>query len=102
MARAIRGPSTVGSTVLAYYTGVRSFAEAGPDTLCYMAVFVLVNGMARFIFPSVAAVAAGHISHRMMLLTGGMVLLAAAACSWRQMRDGRIPRPARVPSGDGD
>jgi hypothetical protein len=78
MARVIRGPSTVGSMVLAYYTGVHSFADAGPDTSRYMAAFVLVNGMARFIFPSVAALAAGHISHRMMLLAGGMAVLAAA------------------------
>jgi hypothetical protein len=92
MARVIRGPSTVGSMVLAYYTGVHSFAEAGPDTSCYMAVFVLVNGMARFIFPSVAAVAAGHISHRMMLLTGGLVVLAAAAMFLAS--DARWPNPA--------
>lgn len=91
LARIVRGPSTVGSMVLAYYTGVHSFAEAGPETSCYMAAFVLVNGMARLIFPTAAALAAGHISHRMILLAGGMAVLAAAGLFLAS--DARLPSP---------
>jgi hypothetical protein len=91
LARMIRGPSTVGSLVLSYYTGVHSFADAGPDTSRYMAAFVVVNGLARFIFPSLAALAAGHISHRMILLTGGLTVLAAAGLF--AAADARWPNP---------
>jgi len=79
LARVIRGPSTVGSMVLAYYTGVHSFTEPGPDTSSYMAAFVLINGMARLLSPSLAAIAVAHMPHRAILLTGGIGVLAAAA-----------------------
>jgi MFS family permease len=78
-ARIIRGPATVGSMVLAYYTGVHAFARPGGDTSRYMSVLLLVNGLARLLAPTTTALVAGHLSHRMILLLGGIGVLTASA-----------------------
>jgi len=80
VARVIRGPATVGSMVLAYYTGVHSFSRPGPDTSRYMAAFVLVNGIARLIAPTATALLSVHLSHRAILFFGAIGVLAASAC----------------------
>ena len=77
-ARTLRGPATVGSMVLAGYTGIHSFARPGPDTTRYMAVLFLVNGVARLVAPSAAACCAGHLSRPAILLCGGLTVLAAS------------------------
>jgi MFS family permease len=81
IARMIRGPALVGSMVLAVYTGVHRFARPGPDTSFYMSALFLVNGIARFSAPIAAALLVGHVSHRTILLSGGLVVLAASALS---------------------
>jgi MFS family permease len=80
-ARILRGPAMVGSMVLAVYTGVHRFARPGPDTSFYMSALFFVNGIARFSAPIAAAVLVNHISHRTILLSGGLLILAAAAWS---------------------
>ena len=78
-ARICRGPATVGSMVLTFYTGVHSFASPGPDTSRYTAVQFSVNGVARLTAPAAAAFLSGHMSHRSMLLSGSLGVLAASA-----------------------
>jgi len=78
-ARAIHGPAMVGSMVLMVDTGIHSFARPGPDTSRYMAMLFLVNGLARLLAPSVTAMASGHLSHRMILLIGGLTMWGSAA-----------------------
>ncbi len=80
VARMIRGPATVGSIVLAYYTGVHSFSRPGPGTSFYMTAFILVNGLARLIAPTATALVSGHMSHRTILFCGALGVLAASAC----------------------
>jgi MFS family permease len=79
VARLIRGPATVGSLVLSYYTGVHAFALPGRDTSCYMAAMFLINGLARLLGPVGAAVLSGHLSHSGILAIGGTGVLAASA-----------------------
>jgi hypothetical protein len=78
-ARISRGPATVGSLVLAVYTGVHRFARPGPDTSCYMSALFLVNGLSRFLAPTAAALLVGHMSHRAILFCGSMGVLSASA-----------------------
>lgn len=78
-ARAVHGPAMVGSMVLMVDTGIHSFARPGPDTSRYMAMLFMVNGLARLLAPSVTAMASGHLSHRMILLIGGLTMWGSAA-----------------------
>jgi hypothetical protein len=64
--------------VLAYYTGVHAFARPGGDTSRYMSVLLLVNGMARLLAPTATAMVSTHLSHRTILLLGGIGVLAAS------------------------
>ena len=84
LARILRGPATVGSMVLAVYTGVHRFAKPGPDTSCYMSALFLVNGFARLVSPSLSAFAVGYLGHRGILLTGGLATLTASALFFRE------------------
>ena len=95
LARISRGPATVGSMVLAVYTGVHRFARPGPETSCYMSVIFLVNGLARLIAPSATAIVAGHLSHRAILLSGGMAVLTASSLFLLAGR-GDSEKPAEV------
>jgi MFS family permease len=79
IARLIRGPATVGSLVLSYYTGVHSFARPGRDTSCYMASMFLINGLARLLGPIGVAFLSGRLSHRGILLSGGAGVMLASA-----------------------
>jgi hypothetical protein len=67
--------------VLAVYTGVHRFARPGPDTSFYMSALFLVNGIARFASPIAAALLVNHLSHRTILLSGGLLILTASALS---------------------
>lgn len=78
-ARISRGPATVGSMVLAVYTGVHRFARPGRDTSCYMSALFFVNGLARLFAPTATALVSGHISHRMILFCGALGVLSASA-----------------------
>lgn len=86
-ARIIHGPAMVGSLVLSIDTGVHAFARPGPDTSRYMAVVFMVNGLARFLAPTAAAMVAGHLSHRMILFCGGFAILTASAFFLRADRE---------------
>jgi len=75
IARILRGPAMVGSMVLVVYTGVHRFAQPGPDTSRYMSALFLVNGIARLIAPAATALLSGHLGHRGILFSGGVVIL---------------------------
>jgi MFS family permease len=77
VARGIAGPATVGSAVLHNYTAIHAFAKPGPDTSYYMGTLFFFNGVARLLAPSATAVAVGFMSHRAILLTGGLCVMAA-------------------------
>jgi hypothetical protein len=86
LARIVRGPATVGSMVLSVYTGVHRFAKPGPETSCYMSALFLVNGVARLLAPSASALVVGHLSHRGVLLVGGLAVLTASALFFRMAK----------------
>ena len=75
VARILRGPATLGSMVLTFFTGVHSFARPGADTSRYMALLFLVNGMARLLAPTAAAFMLAYLSRREILLYGGLGVL---------------------------
>ena len=84
-ARIARGPATVGSMVICFFTGVHSFAKPGADTSRYMAALFLVNGFARLAAPMTAAFFLDHqlLTRIQILLYGGVgVLLASAMFLW--------------------
>jgi len=82
-ARIARGPATLGSIVISFFTGVHSFARPGSDTSRYMAAFSCVNGIARLVAPMAAAFMLGYISRRAVLILGGLGVLAASALFYR-------------------
>lgn len=77
-ARISRGPATLGGMVLTVYTAVHRFARPGPETSCYMAVLFFINGIARLAAPSAAAYLSGLVSHRTILLIGGLAVLGSS------------------------
>ncbi len=82
LARSLRGPATLGSMVIAFFTGVHSFARPGRDTSRYMAAQFLINGLARLLAPVTAAIAAGYLSRRSMIFLGSVVIIAGSAMFW--------------------
>jgi len=78
LARCLRGPATVGSLVIAVYTGVQPFAKPGADTSRYAAALYLVNGVSRLVAPMVTARLSTHVSHPAILLAGGSCVLASS------------------------
>jgi MFS family permease len=91
-ARIARGPATVGSMVICFFTGVHSFARPGGDTSRYMAALFLVNGFARLLAPLAAIFLLAYLSRREILFYGGVgVLVASAMFLWT---DHRPPRSA--------
>ena len=93
VARILRGPATLGSMVIAFFTGVHSFARPGGDTTRYMAAQALINAFARLLAPAAAAVAVGFLSRRSIILYGSFAILLASLLFWWQDRSG----PAEVP-----
>jgi hypothetical protein len=91
-ARILRGPATLGSMVIAFFTGVHSFALPGADTSRYMAAQLLVNGIARLLAPAAAAFALGYLSRRSIILYGGLGVLASSVMFW--WNDRRVPAVA--------
>lgn len=81
-ARMARGPATLGSMVISFFTGVHSFARPGADTSRYMAAMFLTTGVARLIAPAAAAVALAYLSRRSIILCGGIGILASSALFW--------------------
>jgi len=79
LARIARGPATLGSMVIAFFTGVHSFTRPGSDTSRYMAAVFWVNGVARLTAPLAGALMLGFISRRAILILGGMGVVAASA-----------------------
>lgn len=88
-ARCLRGPATLGSMVLSFFTGVHSFARPGGNTSRYMAAQLLVNGFARLLAPTAAALALAHFSRRSIILYGGLGILVSSAWFWAA--EGRSP-----------
>lgn len=89
-ARIARGPATLGSMVLTFFTGVHSFARPGRNTSRYMAALFLVNGFARLFAPAGAAIMLAYWSRRSILLVGGMGVLASSALFlWNEWRERR-------------
>lgn len=82
VARTLRGPATLGSMVIAFFTGVHSFARPGGDTSRYMAAQFLVNGMARLLAPTAAALVLAYVSRRSLILYGSLGILASSAMFW--------------------
>jgi hypothetical protein len=93
VARTLRGPATLGSMVIAFFTGVHSFARPGGDTSRYMAAQFLINGMARLLAPAAAALALAYLSRRSIIFYGSLGILASSVMfRWYGNRD---PRSAR-------
>jgi Major Facilitator Superfamily len=82
VARTLRGPATLGSMVIAFFTGVHSFARPGRDTSRYMAAQFLITGMARLLAPTVAVFALAYLSRRSIILCGGIGILASSLMFW--------------------
>ena len=85
-ARIARGPATIGSMVICFFTGVHSFARPGGDTSRYMAAQFLVNGFARLLAPSAAAFLLGYLTRRSILLYGGLGVWRRRRCSGTSTR----------------
>ena len=88
LARILRGPATLGSMVIAFFTGVHSFARPGGATSRYMAAHFLVTGVARLTAPAAAAFALAYCSRRSIMLFGGLAILIASAMFWWYGRSG--------------
>jgi len=73
-----RGPATLGSMVIAFFTGVHSFAKPGAETSRYTSMYFLANGVSRLTGPAAAAVALSFMSRRGILLAGGLGILASS------------------------
>jgi MFS family permease len=99
-ARVLRGPATVGSLVIAVYTGVHSFARPGADTSRYMSALYLVNGVTRLVGPIITAFLLGYLSHREILVLGGGCVLVSSAAFWKSDTFRVIPKPQRLVHGD--
>jgi MFS family permease len=95
VARIVSGPAAVGSTVLHNYTAVHAFAKPGPETSYYMGTLFFFNGVARLLAPSATAVAVGFMSHRLILLTGGLCVMLAGLLF--RLNDGPLNRSSRLP-----
>ena len=80
--RMARGPATLGSMVISFFTGVHSFARPGADTSRYMAASLLTNGISRLVAPTVAAFALSYLSRRSIILWGGIGILVSSALFW--------------------
>ena len=78
--------------VIAFFTGVHSFARPGKDTSRYMAAQFLVNGMSRLVAPTAAAFMIAYLSRRSMILCGSVGILASSV----MFRWGADRRPAGV------
>ncbi len=81
-ARMARGPATLGSMVIAFFTGVHSFARPGPDTSRYMTSLFLVTAMARLTAPTLAAFLLAYLSRRSIILYGALGILVSSALFW--------------------
>lgn len=86
VARSLRGPATLGSMVIAFFTGVHSFARPGSDTSRYMSAQFLVNGVARLVAPVAAGFALALLTRRSIILYGSLGVLASSAMFWWQER----------------
>jgi MFS family permease len=82
VARSLRGPATLGSMVIAFFTGVHSFARPGSDTSRYMSAQFLVNGVARLLAPVAAGFALAFLTRRSIILCGSLGILASTAMFW--------------------
>jgi hypothetical protein len=86
-ARVLRGPATLGSMVIAFFTGVHSFARPGGDTSRYMAAHFLITGIARLTAPTAAALALAYLSRRSMMLYGGLgIIVSSVMFRWQDRR----------------
>jgi hypothetical protein len=93
LGRMARGPATLGSMVISFFTGVHSFARPGADTSRYMAAVFLVNGVARLMAPTAAAFALSYLSRRSIIFCGGVgILMSSALFWWNDKRDSRQER----------
>ena len=82
LARSLRGPATLGSMVIAFFTGVHSFARPGSDTSRYMSAQLLVNGVARLAAPVAAGFALAFLTRRSIIFCGSLGILASSVMFW--------------------
>ena len=78
-ARMARGPATLGSMVISFFTGVHSFAQPGGATTRYMSALFLVTGIARLTAPATAAFALSYLSRQSIIFYGSLAILASSA-----------------------
>jgi MFS family permease len=98
-ARILRGPATLGSMVICFFTGVHSFARPGADTSRYMAALFFVNGFSRLLAPTASAFMLAYMSRRSIIFFGGLGVLAASALfRWNDSEE-EAPRPAETAGG---
>jgi hypothetical protein len=102
VARILRGPATLGSMVIAFFTGVHSFARPGGDTSRYMAAQFLINGMARLLAPASAAFALAFLSRRSIILYGSLAILLSSLLFWWQDRRDPVAAQSRRGGLNGD
>jgi MFS family permease len=96
VARILRGPATLGSMVIAFFTGVHSFARPGGDTSRYMAAQSLMNGVARLLAPATAAFALTFLPRRSIIFYGSLAILLSSLMFWWQDRKGSADAPWRT------
>ena len=89
-ARMLRGPATLGSMVIAFFTGVHSFARPGADTSRYMTAFFLLNAIARLSAPTAAAFLLTYLSRRSIILCGGLGILTSSLLFWWNDKRDRV------------
>ena len=77
-ARFARGASMGGSWILWWRVGINHFARPGADTTRYMGIFVFMNGLIRLIGPIIGAWLVLGFSRQMILLIGGLGVIASA------------------------
>lgn len=91
LARSLRGPATLGSMVIAFFTGVHSFSRPGVETSRYMAAQFLITGAARLLAPIAAAYATVYLSRRSIILYGSLTILVSSVMFWWQDKAARWP-----------
>jgi hypothetical protein len=92
-ARILRGPATLGSMVICFFTGVHSFTRPGADTSRYMASLFFVNGFARLLAPMASAFMLAYLSRRSIIFIGGLGVLVASSLF---LRNDTGEQPAKV------
>jgi Major Facilitator Superfamily len=100
LARSLRGPATLGSMVIAFFTGVHTFARPGSDTSRYMSAQFLVNGVARLVAPVAAGFALAYLTRRSIIFCGSLGILASSVMFWWYEKRTPVANPTIELAGD--